>query len=317
MADDQLGFDFGEPLSSSQAPSNGLENKNYNSFEEINEDFGQWLVDENIVSKSSAGAYKGYMRAIVDDIEYKYRGHWFEKSILAFTKAPEQKNADVFLKTADYIDFNKKFSEGQEKKNWSNRFSGFNRFVDFLEKKYSTKIERYWSNAAKISFWKGGEASDIFDPFELKDCLIGVTTKGRAVYDCMKSIELIAEEQCKDYGAGDEKLEAAREMLNADILRHTHSKNGDKVPLFCQTEYKKDDLFVDYPIEEPYNFPKCSLGTDFMGECSIFSLSDMAKVLVGTGDFTKETAVKYIYSLELDDNQIVVDDLFERIDING
>lgn len=317
MADDQLAFDFGEPLSTSKAPSNALENKNYNSFEEINEDFGQWLVDENIVSKSSAGAYKGYMRAIVDDIEYKYRGHWFEKSILAFTKAPEQKNADVFLKTADYIDFNKKFSEGQEQKNWSNRFSGFNRFVDFLEKKYSTKIERYWSNAAKISFWKGGEASEIFDPFELKDCLIGVTTKGRAVYDCMKSIELIAEEQCKDCGAGDEKLEAAREMLNADILRHTHSKNGDKVPLFCQTEYRKDDLFVDYPIEEPYNFPHCSLGTDFMGECSIFSLSDMAKVLVGTGDFTKESAVKYIYSLELADNQIVVDDLFERIDING
>ena len=34
-------------------------------------------------------------------------------------------------------------------------------------------------------------------------------------------------------------------------------------------------------------------------------------------EFTKEASVKYIYSLELADNQIVVDDLFERIDING
>ena len=37
MADDQLAFDFGEPLCSSKAPSNTLENKNYSSFEEINE----------------------------------------------------------------------------------------------------------------------------------------------------------------------------------------------------------------------------------------------------------------------------------------
>jgi len=185
----------------------------------------------------------------------------------------------------------------------------------------------------KMEFWKGGDASEVLrftNPYDYEGCLIGVSTDGRVVYDFIKAMEFVYEAEKDNYDISefeDEDDLRYTIMYNAgDMLSHDLGcyRPDDKVPVFCRTDEDTEDeeFFIH---DSPYgDFSTCVIGNDFREYRYIFSLSKMVDFLVKNKDFEKEAAVNYVYSLEkagtVEDgvyNYVIVDDLFEKISLNG
>lgn len=183
----------------------------------------------------------------------------------------------------------------------------------------------------RMSFWKGGDSKDVLrftNPYDYKDCIIGVSTDGRAVYDYNKVLDFIYEQDKGSYNVKDFENEEdmeyniyqnAADMLNHDLKCY---RPDAKVPVFCKIgECEKDE---EYMIHVEYDFSDCVLGSDFREDRYIFSLSKMVDVLTKKHRFTKKDAVKYAYSFgkagTVDRGvyfYVIVDDLFEKIDVDS
>lgn len=188
------------------------------------------------------------------------------------------------------------------------------------------------TNQECMSFWKGGDASEVLrftDPYEYEGCLIGVSTDGRAVYDFMKVMEYIYEQEKDNYDVSDFEDEddlrynimmKAEDMINHDLGCYNPA---DKIPVFCRTDEDADDdefMINDSPYD---NFSTCTMGPDFREYRYIFSLSQMVEYLVKKYTMEKVEAVRYVYSLKKAGtvehgvyNYIIVDDLYENINID-
>ena len=180
------------------------------------------------------------------------------------------------------------------------------------------------TNEEKMAFWKGGDPSKVLrftSPYDYEDCIVGVSTDGRAVYDLIKVYDYVCKEENID-GNTEEAENLVRsiyEMISRDLSFY---KPEDKTPVF----YRSD--FVDIDDEKCINdsiyddFCDCILGVDFRDDRYVFSLSKMVSKLKDAYGIEKEEAVKYFYSLKKAGtvenffyNYIIVDDLYENISL--
>jgi len=184
------------------------------------------------------------------------------------------------------------------------------------------------TNSEKMSFWKGGDSADVLrfnKPYE--NSVIGVSTDGRIVYDFTKAIESVLEAErdnynVEDFESEDEMEYAIMDKASEEITFNLFCLNPrDKIPVFCRTDVDAQD--EEYMIHDtPYDFSSCALGPDAWENRYIFSLSKMVNYLIEHEGFEKKEAIIYVYNLKkagtVQDgiyNYVIVDDLFEKIEI--
>lgn len=109
-----------------------------NDFDLLIDEFGSWLLDEGIVkTKKTALSYKSYVKALARGINKVYGKNWFENFPLFYTDDEFAKQSNLYNFTNIFLNGQKQSAKGLAKKNWTNRQSGFKRFINFLESKYS------------------------------------------------------------------------------------------------------------------------------------------------------------------------------------
>ena len=108
-----------------------------NNFDLLIDEFGVWLLEEKIVgSKGSASSYKSYIKALAREINKVFGKNWFQNFPLFYIDDNFAKESNLYNLTSIFLNEQKKKAKGTDKKDWNNRQSGFNQFIDFLESKY-------------------------------------------------------------------------------------------------------------------------------------------------------------------------------------
>lgn len=107
------------------------------SFDEIKQDFGEWLKED--LAEGTANSYKSYLNQLRMAFEQSHGENSFNLLIKAFKNNSDDVNSQVLLCHSFIL--RNKAADPAHTAEWSNRFSAFNRFVDFLIDTYETEVD--------------------------------------------------------------------------------------------------------------------------------------------------------------------------------
>lgn len=102
------------------------------SFEDLKNAFGVWLKDEEELSANSANSYKSYLNQLKTAFEESHGTNSFDLLADAIKNKQHDLASQQIRLCQDFI-LRNKIDDAVHTKDWSNRFSAFNRYVDYLE----------------------------------------------------------------------------------------------------------------------------------------------------------------------------------------